>query len=242
MKNILLSGIKVEYTQFGNGFPLLFLHGGSVSSRSSMPFMQTLSQRFNVWTISLPGAGRSSNIPRNWKFYNYGDIAVEFVRKMSIKPILAGHSLGGAVSIVAKSKSVGSFKKLVLLSSGGIPNPEHKVVIREVVKEKLKTLLRGKGYERRDLLINLGFHLRDMLKMAEMFKALDLRENLKRINEKVTVIWGKDDPVIPVKYADEFGKYLKNAEIYKLNDAGHGHEALLNSHAEEIVEIVNVNV
>ncbi|MCA9383381.1 alpha/beta hydrolase, partial [Candidatus Dojkabacteria bacterium] len=112
---------KIEYIVKGSGDPLLFIHGGTVSYRTYLPFIDKLSEKFQVYALSLPGAGRSSSIPLRWNHLDYGHLVNSFVQEHEIKPIIAGHSYGGAVSVISKALYPESFEKVILFAPAGIP-------------------------------------------------------------------------------------------------------------------------
>ena len=125
-KRVQIDNLSIEYIALGEGDDLLFLHGGSVSFRTNLPFLEELSKHFRVWAFSFPGAGKSSNLPKGWKFEDYVKIVNGFVTKVGIRPILCGHSIGGAIAIKVAATFPRSFNKIVLLSPAGLKerNPQ----------------------------------------------------------------------------------------------------------------------
>jgi len=64
-------------------------------------------------------------------------------------------------------------------------------------------------------------------KMAFMSTILGLKNaeiittKLKTINVPTLIIWGANDPVIPVKYADGFVSSIKDCRFYRMDGCGH---------------------
>ncbi len=226
IKSVQLGDIKIEYIVDGSGEDLLFLHGGCGSFRAYKRMIPDLSSQYRVWAVSLPGAGKSTKLSRNWNFIDYSKVIYKFVKKVGIKPVIAGHSFGGAVSIITKANYPNNFRNLILISSAGIKHKRpNKTVFRVIVypfiilvpsifDEQKRLLLQ-------DVYINLRYHSFDMIKIARMFKKLDLREDLKKIDDKTLLIWGREDRSVPVYYLDKFKKYLSNKKVYIL-EGDHG--------------------
>jgi len=64
-------------------------------------------------------------------------------------------------------------------------------------------------------------------KMAFMSTILGLKnaeiitDKLKTINVPTLIIWGAEDPVIPIQYADGFVSSIKDCKFYKMDGCGH---------------------
>lgn len=227
----LIGGKKIEYISFGKGPNLIFLHGGSVSFRVHTSFLRKLSKHFNVYAPSMPGAGKSSRLPKDWEFENYAEVLEGFVNKMGIdNPIICGHSLGGAIAVDFAARYPNLLSKLVLIAPAGVKQEASGKSIFEVFKNSIKALVRGKSYVREDILINVLYHGFDLVKIANIFGALDLRNQMKKVKAKTVVIWGKDDSIISVKGAKVYEANLRKCKIYKMEG---GHD-VISTHQEKI--------
>ena len=64
-------------------------------------------------------------------------------------------------------------------------------------------------------------------KMAFMSTILGLKNaeiittKLQTINVPTLIIWGSDDPVIPLKHADGFVSSIKDCRFYRMDGCGH---------------------
>jgi len=239
IKKIQIGKIQIEYILQGKGIDLLFLHGGCGSFRTYEKFIYDLSKFYRIWAVSLPGAGKSSTLPRDWHFYDYSKVIYGFIRKNDIKPIIVGHSFGGAVSISAKAKYPEAFKNLVLLSAAGIKHKNPNRTIFKVMIYPFKILIPSifdlqKRLLLKDVLVNLWCHPFDMLKIAGMFKRLDLKDTMKSINEKVLLLWGRGDENVPISYIKVFKMYLKNTKVYMFR----GDHGFLYTQADKIASVL----
>ncbi len=54
------------------------------------------------------------------------------------------------------------------------------------------------------------------LKNAEV-----ITKSLKKISAPTLIVWGENDPVIPIKYADDFVSSIKDCRIVTMDNCGH---------------------
>jgi pimeloyl-ACP methyl ester carboxylesterase len=99
-KHIVIKGKKINYSDTGTGVPVVLVHGYLETSKIWESYSKKLSEQYRVITIDLPGHG-DSELPEN------GD-SLEFIASVikdiidslkSGKVILAGHSLGGYITL-----------------------------------------------------------------------------------------------------------------------------------------------
>ena len=99
-----ISGISVYYEQFGEGKPILFIHGWSVDHRlmsgSFEPVFNQLQSYQRIY-LDLPGMGKTLSV--NWvkNSDNTLKILLEFIKKVigDINFLLVGESYGGYLSM-----------------------------------------------------------------------------------------------------------------------------------------------
>jgi pimeloyl-ACP methyl ester carboxylesterase len=86
---------SVVWRRWGNGLPLLLLHGGSGSWLHWLPSIPALAQHFAVWVPDLPGMGDSAMPPEPVSFDSYAEVLLEGINTY--------RSAGDPVSIVGFS-------------------------------------------------------------------------------------------------------------------------------------------
>jgi len=91
----------LAFGEEGLGPPIIFLHGMSWDRRIWQPVIARLSDRFRCVCVDLPGHGESRDLPKT-SDYQLDAVAVRlhrlFQRLAIEKPLLVGHSLGGAIA------------------------------------------------------------------------------------------------------------------------------------------------
>ena len=87
--------------------PLILIHGAGGSFLSWHPYLQRL-QGETVYTLDLPGHGESQGVGRQ-SIHDYADNVLTFLRENKIqKPVMVGHSMGGALTVIPAGRSTGS--------------------------------------------------------------------------------------------------------------------------------------
>jgi pimeloyl-ACP methyl ester carboxylesterase len=48
-----------------------------------------------------------------------------------------------------------------------------------------------------------------------------ITEKLTNISSPTLIIWGTNDPIIPITFADVFVSSIENCQFYEMNECGH---------------------
>lgn len=122
VKSINLSNnISLALTDLGEGAEaIIFIHGLASYIPAWKKNLHELRNYFRCIAVDLPGYGKSSkdDYPVSMDFY--ADIIIELMDKLKIeKTTLAGHSMGGHISIFTALKYPERVAKLILISPAG---------------------------------------------------------------------------------------------------------------------------
>jgi pimeloyl-ACP methyl ester carboxylesterase len=93
---------RIVWRRWGNGLPLLLLHGGSGSWLHWLPTIPALAPRFTLWVPDLPGMGDSDMPPEPLGFDSYCDILLEGFNtyRPAGDPVdIVSFSFGGPISV-----------------------------------------------------------------------------------------------------------------------------------------------
>jgi len=89
--------MKLFYRKFGEGVPIVILHGLYGSSDNWVTIGRALSEEYEVWLVDLRNHGKSPHSPEHNYDVMQSDLK-EFIDGNQInKTILIGHSMGGKV-------------------------------------------------------------------------------------------------------------------------------------------------
>ena len=222
-----LSGdIKLAYVDEGKGKEtILMIHGLGSYLPAWKKNISELSKYYRVIAVDLPGYGKSSKMPHSGLMSFYAGVIAEFIQKLDLGPVnLAGHSMGGQISMVLALEKPELVKRLILVDPAGFeaftagqrnwfkdvmtPN-----LVRLTTVDAIETNLASNFYRMPD---DARFMIEDRIAMrdASDFEAYCLAvarsvhgmveepvlEKLTRIKMPTLIFFGENDMLIPNRY------------------------------------------
>jgi pimeloyl-ACP methyl ester carboxylesterase len=237
--NINVKNIIVNYQVYGDGIPVVFLHGWGVNGT----IFTNLVKRFNnsnykIIVPDLPGFGLSVDPNKVWNVDDYADWVVDFVKALGLENqeiFLLGHSFGGRISIKLASRYENTLKikALILTGAAGVhAKVRHKFKFKTFVYRQLKFLSKV------SLIKKLFPYLEGQL--ARYFASVDYKnaspimreclikavnENLEPCLEKINcdtlLLWGKNDDATPLADGELMAEKILKAKLVVLEKSGH---------------------
>ena len=239
-----VDGCKTHLQRGGRGEPLLFLHGAN-GAPVVLPFMEKLAQRFHVLIPEHPGYGKSDE--PEW-LENIHDIAyfyLDFLKQLNLKKVtVVGSSMGGWIAMEMAVRDTARLKSLVLSSPAGIAAPGVRAAdIFLMAQEDLiknlffdEKLAQARLAQPDDIDISLkNRHTTARLAWEPRLHDPYLPKWLHRIDVPVKIVWGRQDRILPVAFADVYRKLLPKADISIVENCGHLPHA---EKPDELVEII----
>lgn len=228
-----VAGCKIRIMRGGSGEKLLFLHGARGAS-AWLPFMETLSQRFDLIVPEHPGFG-GSDTPE-W-LDNIGDLAyfyLDLIDTLKLQRVnLAGVSLGGWIATEIAIRDDSALKTLMLICAAGIhvkgqPKGDIFMWSREEFTRNIfhdprfAEAMLAKSPTDDELFIEMKNRLATAkLGWQPRLYNPDLHKWLHRIGVPTLIVWGDDDKVIPPAYGPAFQKLIPGSRLEIMKDAGH---------------------
>ena len=159
------NGIEIAFMEEGEGEPLILIHGLGSYSPAYKKNIAELQNHYRCIAIDLPGFGKSSKGNYEYSISFFADIVHEFMAKMSIpKASLAGHSMGGQISIMTALAYPETINKLILLAPAGFET------FTAGQKEWFRGAITKKGVILTpvdNIVSNIGYNFYDMPKDAQ---------------------------------------------------------------------------
>jgi len=229
--------IELAYYEAGKGSrTIIFIHGLGSNLMAWKKNIESLKNDFRCIAIDLPGYGKSSKNPHSGLMSFYAKVVKEFIDKLKLgKVILAGHSMGGQVSIVASLTYPEKVENLILVDPAGFEqfHAGQRLWFKEVMSPELVRLTTVEGIENNlatnfyNLPNDAHFMIDDRIAMrtAKDFEFYCLAvsrsvagmvdepiyEKLNNIDVPVLVFFGENDNLIPNRYLNP-GKTEKIAK------------------------------
>lgn len=255
-EQIIVDGLKVNYSLTGHGHPVLILHGWGSRSNAWLNVQNKLSENssFKIIIPDLIGFGQSDLPKIGWNMDNYVDWLELFITELSSRhpefknPIfLMGHSFGGRISIKAAARGTIPIKGLILCGAAGLKS-ETSVklqIISDIAKSgsdlidkmhlgRLKIYMRDFYYH----LLRQNDYLNVPRVMRDTFRKVieeDLAICLPSIHQKTLIVWGAEDRVVPVKQAYRFHQGIIDSRLEVMPCVGHSPQL---ERPDELAEIL----
>jgi len=222
---LLADGKSIAFMDEGQGEPILFIHGLGSYAPAWKKNIAALSKNNRCIAIDLPGYGRSSKGNYNASMSSYAKTIIDFIDQLGLEKVsLAGHSMGGQISMMTALAFPEKVDRLILVSPAGFEtfSPGEKQWFREVLTPTAVKLTPVDN-----IISNISSNFYQMPKDAqfmitdriEMRNAKDFDaychiipecikgmvnepvfEYLDRIKNRTLVIYGDSDNLIPNRF------------------------------------------
>ena len=231
-----IDNLEINYKTWGEGTPVLALHGWGGSLESYEKLGKELSSMgFKLIVPDLPGFGKSEKPSRPWGVAEFAAFARFFAKSQGLRDFyLFGHSFGGGIAIKWTFWDTSNIKGLILCGVAVVRNKKtlKKVLFKYATKAGKKTLSFGflKGIRKisKKMLYKVAReHNYEEMEgvMKETFQNVvkeDLTDKLPKIKLSTLVVWGKDDTYTPLAEGKLVHDKIKNSKMVVFDDARHG--------------------
>ncbi|HVM97548.1 MAG TPA: alpha/beta fold hydrolase [Candidatus Acidoferrales bacterium] len=231
-------GARVRVHHAGKGAPLIFLHG-AVGLLPENRFLDRLAERCEVFAPELPGYGESTGEELLDDMLDFALHGWDVVGALGVeKPTLVGHSMGGMIAAEMACIAPNDVHHLALIAPAGLWLAEHPIAdlfamlpfefARLLFHDPVAgaALLTG-GLDFSNLEAVGAFYINNARQMGVAGKLLfpipnrGLAKRLYRLTTPATLIWGENDKLIPLAYAERWKQLVPQAQLRVVAGAGH---------------------
>jgi pimeloyl-ACP methyl ester carboxylesterase len=258
-RQIELDGLRLSYLEQGSaakGKPsIVLLHGLMGCADTFAPLLSKLSElhsKHHVIALDLPGAGQSErNDGIDASIASTAELIARFVDKLGLrKPMVVGHSHGGAVAMSVAARHPDLLHSMVLLAPAHPWFDEGDPLIRFYLSLPgrmfaytmpwlpawlqmfgLRRMAGPKSWDSPERLKPYRDNLRTPGTMAHLLRLLrtwqkDMAKLARNLNKRplkapALLIWGDSDRAVPVSSAAELREHLGHSELLVLPGIGH---------------------
>ena len=246
-------GISINYEEQGRGQPLILLHGYGASTYSWRHVLPYFSKSYRVIAIDLKGFGLSDKpTDGDYSVLEQSRIVYEFIRVHRLENvILAGHSLGGAVSLLTylmqSDQGAHHISKLILIDTASYQQdlPLFISILRVPVINELSLFLTSDNFKSRmilrkaffdrskiteEMVTTYGANLslpgasQALIKTAKQMLPSNLEEiseRYKSIDIPVLLIWGENDEIVPLEVGRKLAGNIPHSKLVVVPNCGH---------------------
>lgn len=240
-------GRTVAWDRFGQGPPVVFLHGTPWSSALWRPIADALSRQFTVYLWDMPGYGRSSKQAGHAvDLGTQGELFAYLLTQWSLdRPHLIAHDFGGAVALRARMLHGVQCSSLCLVDVVAVApwgSPfftlvkQHSQVFAQlppaVHRGAVEAYIRSASHRglRDDDLAMLVAPWTSTEGQAALYRQIaeaderftnEIEPLFEKIDEPVHIIWGAEDTWHPTDHAQRLRELIPHASVRIVEDAGH---------------------
>jgi pimeloyl-ACP methyl ester carboxylesterase len=99
-KYVEANGLRMYYEVYGEGEPLLLIHGGTATSRSWESHLPAFAEHFRVFAPDSRGHGRTDNPADELGYLLMADDVAALIEALGLqRPLVLGYSDGGQISL-----------------------------------------------------------------------------------------------------------------------------------------------
>jgi pimeloyl-ACP methyl ester carboxylesterase len=237
----------IAWDRLGSGPPVVLVHGTPWSSWVWRRVAAALSERFTVYVFDLLGFGASDKrAGQDVSLAAHGARLAELLEHWRLeRPALVAHDIGGAAALRAHllhERDVAALALVDVVALGDWGTPfyrlvrEHHAVFEQLPAALHEGLLRGYvgtaqprplGRALEDALIgpwlgadgHAAFYRQ--IAQGDQRDTDELAPHLGRIAAPTLVVWGEEDPWLPVADGAELARRIPGARFEVLPGAGH---------------------
>lgn len=233
-----IDGINLSYKEYGQGEPLLLIHGFLGSSLDFKNIIEPLSKKNKIITVDLPGFGQSDK-PLNYD-YTKRNIASTLYKLMKKKGYenfsVLGHSMGGEIAINMAYYYSKDIKSLILVDSAGYKKVK-KINSGPFILEKLfisyipQRFMNLNAFANKSTFdkytFNGDFYFNNKIpgkvlkKFNEDSDSGSLASYIKELTCKTLILWGDKDSVVLIDDAYKFNNDIRNSKLVIFDQVGH---------------------
>jgi pimeloyl-ACP methyl ester carboxylesterase len=215
-----LGDVKTWYDEYGEGEPLVLMHGGLVDARFFEPNLGPLAEHFHVYTPERRGHGHTPDVPGPITYQLMADDTIAFLETVVREPAdLVGHSDGAFVAMLVAMQRPELVKRLVMISGGfskegeAAPDAEWDV---DAIAEFLGPAYAEVSPDGLDHFKVVATKIGEMAAREPHLKASDLAAVTAR-----SLVMFSDDDLVTMGHVVEMYDALPNAELAVVPGTSH---------------------
>jgi pimeloyl-ACP methyl ester carboxylesterase len=221
--------VNFEDTGDPENTTIIFIHGAGGSAATWFMQLRGLAESYHVVAIELNGHGKSPDRAEEDSVHSYLHDIHEVVTKFD-KPILAGHSMGGALTQIYALNHPEYLSGIILIGTGaklrvtpmvfnlldndfdGYVEAVGNFMFHEDTSEEMIDASKHEVRKCPPQIIRRDFELCDKF---------DIMDKVSQIKSPTLIIVGDADMMTPLKYSTYLKDKIEGSELHVIEGAGH---------------------
>jgi pimeloyl-ACP methyl ester carboxylesterase len=231
-------GAKLHYVDAGSGPVVVLLHGLADDVGVWESVMPALAAKHRVIALDQIGFGRSDKPLLGYRVATFVDFLDGFLNELKIdRASLVGNSLGGWVAASFALTHPERIDRLVLCDAAGYAavtktmDPRALSALRLANREDIRylgplTFHDKRFYEDVDLVLKQRVTAGDNYTINQFLDSMIRGEDvldgrLGGIHKPTLIVWGREDKLIPLNFAERFHKEITGSRLEVIDNCGH---------------------
>jgi 3-oxoadipate enol-lactonase len=236
MQKIIVNNISINYVHIGHGKPLVLLHGFPLDHRIWDDLVPLLESDFELIIPDLRGFGHSEVVKPPFSISEMAADVTGLLNELGIdKAIIAGHSMGGYISLAFARSNPDKLLGLGIISSQVLADTQEKKKSRyleiEQINERGVEILAKAMPDKLSASPRLTEYLGKIISdqpavgVAGALGAIAERPDqsflLGTFNKPFLILHGSEDALIPVQRSIDLNHVTPKSSLVILPDTGH---------------------
>lgn len=208
---------RIGLNRFGEGAPLLFVHGWGGTKQSLLELAKLASHKFEVILLDLPGFGESDLPDQSWGIEEYAKFVSTIIHLLKLNNLTYfGHSFGGSLGMLLARQNNPIIKNLILCNTAFRRNKADSFLDKFGLPPSWKKGIQHVG---KKLVYPIFFRHADLLKFPQLesnYRKIitqDLPDYLPTISIPTLILWGEQDTYTPVIFVPQIVEKIPNAQV-----------------------------
>jgi pimeloyl-ACP methyl ester carboxylesterase len=221
-----VNGVKIYYEIYGDGEPLVLLHGFTLSHEMWNPFVDDLLEEYQLIIVDLRGHGHSTNPSNYFRHKESARDIYGLMDTLGIKKFKAmGFSSGGMTLIHMATMDTSRIQDMVLISSSNYYTDSGRNIQRSITYEsakKNKTWMKNMKKWQPGGEAQIKSLLSQFQEFANTYEDMNFTPPyLGSIRANTLVILGDSDPFFQVDIAVNMYKSIPNSYLWIVPNYAH---------------------
>lgn len=217
-ESVSVNGKNLYYEVYGNGTPLIMLHGYSLASNHWKPFVSDFEEDYEVYLIDLTGHGKSEPFKEILSVKSVGEDLNALLQHLGLKEIKAiGFSFGGDVLFQLALLNPNLIQSMITIGALGTWNvndfPQY---------QKSYTFENADNFPWMRTSHASDAQIKGIMEQFKHYTVRVTDSELQSIQPEVFIVLGDDDIGIALDEVVRARKHLQKSDLWILPNTEHG--------------------
>lgn len=217
-ETVSVNGTNMYYEVYGEGPPLLFLHGYSLSSKSWLPYVSDFEESYQVYLIDLTGHGKSEAFKKELSIKSVAEDLNALIQYLQLEKVKAiGFSFGGDVLFQLALIDPSLIESMITIGAVGTWTvkdfPEYQEVFTYENRANFPWLSTDHSSDEQ---------IKAIMNQFVNYTVEVSGKELQSIKPEVLIMVGDDDEGMDFEEVARVKKHLPNSDLWVLPNVAHG--------------------